>query len=123
MLDVETWSDRLLEKSIRPTALPCILQQALPLALALQRAQLYLSKRGEAKASAGRKQFEQEVSKAIASLKDTPRLDPNQPIYYPGELEAITREQRLQEGIPVPTALIDDLTAYFGEDRVSKHSV
>jgi LDH2 family malate/lactate/ureidoglycolate dehydrogenase len=95
----------------------------LPLALALQRAQLYLSKRGKAQASAGRNQFEQQVSKAIASLKDTPRLDPNQPIYYPGELEAITREQRLQEGIPVPTPLIDDLAAYFGEDCVCKHFV
>jgi LDH2 family malate/lactate/ureidoglycolate dehydrogenase len=41
-----------------------------------------------------RDEFEQEVRKAIASLKDTPRLDPNQPIYYPGELEAISREQR-----------------------------
>jgi LDH2 family malate/lactate/ureidoglycolate dehydrogenase len=70
-----------------------------------------------------RNEFEQEVSKAIASLKDTPRLDPNQPIYYPGELEAITREQRLQEGIPVPTALIDNLAAYFGKDCVSKHFV
>ncbi len=38
--------------------------------------QLYSSKRGEAQASAGRHQFEQEVRKAIASasLKDTPRL-------------------------------------------------
>ena len=48
----------------------------------------------EVQASAGLNEFEQEVSKAIASLKDTPRLDPNQPIYYPGELEAITRFQR-----------------------------
>ncbi len=82
-----------------------------------------LAKRGEAQASAGRDELEQEVRKALASLKDTPRLDPNQPIYYPGELDAITREQRLQEGIPVPTALIDELAAYFGEDYISKHFV
>ncbi len=68
-----------------------------------------------------RHKIKKKAEHAIASLKDTPRLDPNQPIYYPGELEAITREQRLQEGIPVPTALIDDLAAYFGEDCVSKH--
>ena len=60
---------------------------------------------------------------AIASLKDTPRLDPAQSLYYPGELEAITREQRLQEGIPVPLALIDDLAAYFGDDCISKQYV
>jgi LDH2 family malate/lactate/ureidoglycolate dehydrogenase len=77
-----------------------------------------------AKTSArNRDEFEQEVRKAIVSLKETARLDPNQPIYYPGELEAITHEQRLQEGIPVPTALIDDLAAYFGEDCISKHFV
>ncbi len=53
----------------------------------------------------------------------TSRLDPDQLIYYLGELEAITRKQRLQEGIPLSTALIDDLAAYFGEDCVSKHYV
>lgn len=70
-----------------------------------------------------RDEFEQQVQKAIASLKETPRLNPDLPIYYPGELEAITRNQRLQAGIPVPTALIDDLAAYFGENCVSKHFV
>jgi LDH2 family malate/lactate/ureidoglycolate dehydrogenase len=68
-----------------------------------------------------RHKIKKKAEHAIASLKDTPRLDPNQPIYYPGELEAITREQRFLEGIPVPTALIDDLAAYFGEDFISKH--
>jgi LDH2 family malate/lactate/ureidoglycolate dehydrogenase len=77
----------------------------------------------DVEAWADRNEFEQEVRKAIASLKETPRLDPNQRIYYPGELEAITREQRASEGIPLPTALIDDLAAYFGEDCISKHFV
>ncbi|MBW4630817.1 MAG: Ldh family oxidoreductase [Iphinoe sp. HA4291-MV1] len=66
-----------------------------------------------------REEFEQRVQSAIASLKDTPRLDPKQPIYYPGELEAITREERLLTGIPIPQALIDDLAVYFGEDCFS----
>ncbi|WP_414587365.1 Ldh family oxidoreductase [Scytonema sp. PCC 10023] len=66
-----------------------------------------------------REEFEQQVQSAIASLKETPRLDPNQPIYYPGELEAMTRQERLLTGIPIPQALIDNLAAYFGEDCVS----
>lgn len=66
-----------------------------------------------------REEFEQQVQSAIASLKQTPRLDPNQPIYYPGELEAMTRQERLLTGIPIPQALIDNLAAYFGEDCVS----
>lgn len=67
-----------------------------------------------------RKEFEQRVQHAIASLKETPRLDPNQPIYYPGELEAMTRQERLLTGIPIPQALIEELAAFFGEDSVSK---
>lgn len=68
-----------------------------------------------------RQQFEQEVQKAINSLKETPRLEAEEPIYYPGELETITREQRLQKGIPIPLALIETLTAYFGENVVSEY--
>lgn len=65
-----------------------------------------------------KKEYEQRVQNAIASLKETPRLDPNQPIYYPGELEAVTRQQRLVSGIPVPQALIDELAAFFGKESV-----
>ncbi|HEY9728277.1 MAG TPA: Ldh family oxidoreductase [Chroococcales cyanobacterium] len=68
-----------------------------------------------------RDEFVQQVQNAIAALKYTPRLDPQQPIYYPGELEAITHNQRQQAGIPVPNALIDDLAAYFGKSLVSKY--
>lgn len=57
---------------------------------------------------------------AIASFKQTPRLDFNQPIYYPGELEAMTRQKRLLSRIPIPQPLIDNLAAYFGEDCISR---
>lgn len=60
-------------------------------------------------------EFEQEVQRAIASLHETPRLDPDTPIYYPGELEAITQKRRSQSGIPIPKALLDELFRYFGE--------
>lgn len=68
-----------------------------------------------------RKQFEREVQKAVNSLKETPRLQAEEPIYYPGELEIITREQRLQTGIPIPLALTQTLAAHFGENFVSEH--
>lgn len=63
-----------------------------------------------------REEFMQQVEKAIASLKETPLLDEKQPIYYPGELEAITREHRLIAGIPVPRSLVDELKDVFGEE-------
>ncbi|NJL62439.1 MAG: Ldh family oxidoreductase [Methylacidiphilales bacterium] len=56
-----------------------------------------------------KEEFTQQVQRAIASLKETPRLDDKQPIYYPGELEAITRDRRLLEGIPIPRSLVDEL--------------
>lgn len=58
--------------------------------------------------------FEQEVQRTLAALKTTPRLEPDQPIYYPGELEAITRETRERLGVPVPIALAEELANYFG---------
>ncbi|MGB3655787.1 MAG: Ldh family oxidoreductase, partial [Rivularia sp. (in: cyanobacteria)] len=68
-----------------------------------------------------REKFEQEVQKAISSLKETPRLEAEEPIYYPGELEVITSEQRLQNGIPVPIALIETLAEHFGNNVVSEY--
>ncbi|KST62776.1 Ldh family oxidoreductase [Mastigocoleus testarum] len=68
-----------------------------------------------------RKQFEQEVQKAISSLKATPRIQAEEPIYYPGELEVITREERLQTGIPVPLVLVETLTTHFGQNIISEY--
>lgn len=65
-------------------------------------------------------EFELEVQKAVNSLKETPRLEAEEPIYYPGELEMITREQRLKNGIPIPMALIETLIAHFGENVVDE---
>lgn len=68
-----------------------------------------------------REEFYQEVQKAINSLKETPRLEVEESIYYPGELEINTREQRLKNGIPVPLALIETLTEHFGNNIVSEY--
>ena len=67
------------------------------------------------------KQFEQEVQKALNSLKETPRIEAEEPIYYPGELEIITRKQRLENGIPIPMALIKTLSTHFGKNVVSEY--
>lgn len=68
-----------------------------------------------------REEFYQEVQKAINSLKETPKLEVEESIYYPGELEINTREQRLKNGIPVPLALIETLTEHFGNNIVSEY--
>lgn len=63
--------------------------------------------------------FEQEVQKTIEGLHTTPRLDPNQPIYYPGELEAITQQERSRTGIPIPMPLIESLRQHFGSEAIA----
>ncbi|ABW27605.1 Ldh family oxidoreductase [Acaryochloris marina] len=66
-------------------------------------------------------EFAERVGDAIATLKQTPRLDPQQPIYFPGELEVVTEQTRIHQGIPVPYALIQDLARHFGPDLVNQH--
>jgi len=66
-------------------------------------------------------EFAERVGDAIATLKQTPRLDPEQPIYFPGELEVVTEQTRAQQGIPVPYALIQDLEHHFGSDLVAQY--
>ncbi len=63
-----------------------------------------------------RSAFEREVQQAIGALHATPRLDPDQPIYYPGELEELTQAERSQTGIPIPVSLLETLRQYFGSD-------
>lgn len=65
-----------------------------------------------------RHQFEQEVQRTIAHLQQTPRLDPDQPIYYPGELEAITYAARMRSGIPVPVKLVEALAVHFQKETL-----
>lgn len=70
-----------------------------------------------------REKFEQEVQKAVNSLKETPRLETEELIYYPGEIEIINRKQRLQNGIPIPMALIETLIGHFGKNVVDKYLI
>lgn len=63
--------------------------------------------------------FEHEVQEAIQALHATPRLDPNQPIYYPGELEEITHQERSHTGIPIPIPLIESLRQHFGAEAIA----
>jgi LDH2 family malate/lactate/ureidoglycolate dehydrogenase len=66
-----------------------------------------------------RSTFEREVQQAILALHETPRLNPNQPIYYPGELEELTQAQRSHSGIPIPSTLLETLRQHFGAEVVA----
>ena len=53
--------------------------------------------------------FESDLDEVIDFLHDTPPVDPEQPVLVPGDPEAATREDRLQNGIPIPDALAQQL--------------
>jgi LDH2 family malate/lactate/ureidoglycolate dehydrogenase len=65
--------------------------------------------------------FVAQVERAIATLKQTPRLDPQQPIYFPGELAYLTEKTRIQQGIPLPMAFVQALAAHFGLEVVRQY--
>jgi len=54
-------------------------------------------------------EFEDDVDVVIDLLHATPPVDPAVPVLVPGDPEAMMREQRLREGIPVPQTLRDKI--------------
>ena len=50
--------------------------------------------------------FEQDLDAAIDVLHATPPVDPNLPVLVAGDPEAASREKRLRDGIPMPSALV-----------------
>jgi uncharacterized oxidoreductase len=46
----------------------------------------------------------------IEQLHALPRKDPDVPIYYPGEPEALRRAERRKGGIPLEPGLVAELT-------------
>src|SRR5438477_195532 len=53
--------------------------------------------------------FEDDLDAVIDVLHATPPVDPAQPVLVPGDPEAASRERRLREGIPLPSALLEKL--------------
>jgi LDH2 family malate/lactate/ureidoglycolate dehydrogenase len=56
-------------------------------------------------------QFRAHVDHLIADVHASALAPGTERIYVPGELEAARREQRLRDGIPLPTSLVDELDA------------
>lgn len=55
--------------------------------------------------------FEDDLDDVIDVLHQTPPIDPANPVLVAGDPEAVTRAQRLREGIPIAPALADKLRA------------
>ena len=56
-------------------------------------------------------EFEDDLDAAIDVLHAVPPVDPALPVLVAGDPEAMEREKRLREGIPMPDALVDKLRA------------
>jgi len=55
--------------------------------------------------------FEDDLDAAIDVLHAAPPVDPALPVLVAGDPEAQSRERRLREGIPIPRALADKISA------------
>ena len=54
-------------------------------------------------------EFENDLDAVIDVLHGTPPVDPAQPVLVPGDPEAVSRERRLKDGIPMPGPLLEKL--------------
>ena len=54
-------------------------------------------------------EFEDDLDEVIDILHATPPIDPARPVLVAGDPEAITREERLRDGVPIPQTLADQL--------------
>lgn len=55
--------------------------------------------------------FEDDLDAVIDELHSTPSIDPKLPVLVAGDPEALSREKRVREGIPIPQTLADKIRA------------
>jgi LDH2 family malate/lactate/ureidoglycolate dehydrogenase len=65
-------------------------------------------------------QFRASVDHTLEAIKSLPKADDSQPLLYPGERGARTYTERISQGIPVPTPLLDKLRA-LGASKAGRH--
>jgi LDH2 family malate/lactate/ureidoglycolate dehydrogenase len=61
------------------------------------------------KAFRGEGEFEEDLDQVIDILHGTKRADPKQPVLVAGDPEMLTRAERLEQGVPVPDDLMEQL--------------
>ena len=61
------------------------------------------------KAFRGEGEFEDDLDQVIDVLHGAKRADPNQPVLVAGDPEMLTRAERLEQGVPVPDDLMEQL--------------
>ena len=53
--------------------------------------------------------FEEDLDQVIDVLHDAKRAEPDQPVLVAGEPEMTTRRERLEQGVPIPEDLMEQL--------------
>lgn len=66
------------------------------------------------KAFRGEGEFENDLDEVIDIMHATPPIDPSRPVLVAGDPEAMERERRLKEGIPIPEKLDQQLREICG---------
>jgi LDH2 family malate/lactate/ureidoglycolate dehydrogenase len=63
-------------------------------------------------------EFERDLDDVIDVLHGAKRADPSQPVLVAGDPEQLTRAERLEQGVPVPDDLMEQLRAVASSARV-----
>jgi LDH2 family malate/lactate/ureidoglycolate dehydrogenase len=62
--------------------------------------------------------FEDDLDQVIDVLHGTKRADPTQPVLVAGDPELLTRRERMENGVPIPDDLMEQLRAVVGRAGV-----
>ena len=63
-------------------------------------------------------EFQEDLDQVIDVLHGAKRADPAQPVLVAGDPEMATRSERLEQGVPVPADLMEQLRAVAASARV-----
>jgi LDH2 family malate/lactate/ureidoglycolate dehydrogenase len=63
-------------------------------------------------------EFERDLDDVIDVLHGARRADPAQPVLVAGDPERLTRAERLEQGVPIPDDLMDQLRTVAASARV-----
>jgi LDH2 family malate/lactate/ureidoglycolate dehydrogenase len=63
-------------------------------------------------------EFQEDLDQVIDVLHGAKRADPAQPVLVAGDPEMATRSERLEQGVPIPADLMEQLRAVAASARV-----
>ncbi|WP_018924905.1 Ldh family oxidoreductase [Salsuginibacillus kocurii] len=68
-------------------------------------------------------EYEELMEQLLESIKGAQKAPQVDEIYYPGEIEAQTKKERVENGIPLSTKLVDTLNQLLAEEKLENYQI